>query len=236
VSRAVEEEMKGSEGRPFTEGSQRFSLSRIDELIKRQGYFSEHVLFRRGSPYKLGDRFVVDVTVVIDAGPKYRVASITADGGPLLQGKDLSQFFAVHVGDEAGPVPFARLGPGLRGYYEQFGYADVRIKENPVLDREHATVAYSLNVDPGPIYYLRSLTVQKLNPEQEEKVRELLGMKPGDVFQQAKINDLYHKVANEPSLKGYSFGFGPKADKAAAVIDLSLSFFKQGDESSVTIR
>src|ERR1035441_6866309 len=33
VKLAVENEMKGNEGRPFNQGAQRFSLSRVDEVI-----------------------------------------------------------------------------------------------------------------------------------------------------------------------------------------------------------
>ena len=104
------------------------------------------------------------------------------------------------------------------------------------MDKEHATVAYDLKVIPGPVYHLRNLTVEKLSPTQEARVRELLGMKPGDLYRGDAINNLYRKIADEPSLKGYSFGFGPKADKVAAVVDLSLDFFKEGGESKVTIK
>jgi hypothetical protein len=67
-------------------------------------------------------------------------------------------------------------------------------------------------------------------------VRELLGMKPGDVFLDEAVNGLYRKIADDPLLKGYRFSFGPKRDKTANAIDLSLDFFKNGNESKVTIK
>ncbi|HXR40509.1 MAG TPA: hypothetical protein VN776_15515 [Terracidiphilus sp.] len=233
---AISAEFNGDEGKEFAAGMVSFSRSRAEEILKRKGYLGEQVLFQRMPPYKRAESYAADLTIVVTAGPKYRISALKVDGGPLFEGRDLMQVVQTKVGDPAGGSPFRDLGPALRAYYEQQGFADVRLKVDQVLDKEHAAVAYSLNVVPGPVYHLRSLTVENLNSEQEKRVRDLLGMKPGDVYLDKAINDLYHEIANEPSLKGYSFSFGPKADKAAAMIDLSLSFFKEGGESSVTIK
>jgi len=101
---------------------------------------------------------------------------------------------------------------------------------------EHALVAYRLDVIPGPVYHLRSVAIKNLDAPQENRVRELLGMKPGDVFLDEAVNGLYRKIADDPLLKGYRFSFGPKRDKTANAIDLSLDFFKNGNESKVTIK
>jgi outer membrane protein assembly factor BamA len=130
----------------------------------------------------------------------------------------------------------AGLASELRYLYLHYGYADVEIEPHPILDRNNALVSYHLDVIPGPIYHLRSLTVERLNAEQERKARELLSMRPGDIYLDEAISGLYHKIANEPLFKGYSLTYSMKRDKAASVIDLSLSFFKQDDKSTVTIR
>jgi len=233
---AVENEIQGDEGRGFSEGFSRFSVFEIEKSLKRLGYFSEQVDLRHGQPYKQGERYLVDESVLIDAGPKYRISTITADGGPLLSGKDLSSFFTVHSGDPAVPIPFGQLGPQIRALYQQYGYADVHISSDPVLDRDHATVSYALHVDPGPIYHLRSLTIQKLDPEQEKRVREIFAVKPGDIYREQAITDLYRAILNEPSLRGYTLGYSPKPDRAAAVVDLTLDFAKEGGNATVTIQ
>lgn len=233
---AVEKFLRDEEGRGFTQGSLSFSQYQIEKSLKQLGYFSAQVILRHGPPCKQGDRYLVDETVLIDSGPKFRIASITADGGPLLAGKDLSIFFAAHAGDLAVPYPFGQLGPQLRAFYEQFGYADVHITSGPILDREHATVSYALHVNPGPVYHLRTLTIQKLDSDQEKRVREILGMRPGDLFREQAIIGLYHAIPNEPLLKGYTFSYSPKPDRAAAAVDLTLDFGKEGDSATVTIQ
>jgi hypothetical protein len=224
------------EGKPYNAFGDWFRRSRIKEVLHENGYLDAQIQINRLPPNKDGDRYQVGLAVTVIAGPQYHVSSITADGGPLLAGMDLSRFFQMKEGDVPGHYPLAGLASQLREFYLHFGYADVEIQNVPVLDRDHALVSYHLDVIPGPVYHLRSVTVENLNAGQESKVRQLLGMKPGDIYLDEAITDLYHKIANEPLVKGYSFGFGPKRDKNANVIDLSLSFFKEGGESGVTIR
>lgn len=233
---AVEDEFRKDEGKPFTDGSVTFSRYFAEESVHRLGYLSAQVRIRHGSPYKRDDRYLVDEIVTIESGPRFRIGNISADGGPLFEGRDLSQFFVAHSGDWATRSPFAQLGSELHAYYEQRGYADVHIIIDPTLDREHATVSYALRVQPGPIYHLRSLHIEKLTAEQEKRVRQIFEMKPGDLYREAAITYLYRQIATEPLLHGYTLGFSPRVDKAAAQVDLTLEFSKEDGTSSVTIQ
>lgn len=236
ISRVVRAEVKEDEGRLYGTGSQAFWRSRVERILSQNGYLTAKASFEHTPPHVEGDCFVVDLSLIVDAGRQYHIAAITADGGPLLSDRDLSQFFSAKVGDVCGPSPFWNLGPGLRAYYNRFGYADAQIEEEPILDHDHALATYHLSVKPGPLYHLRSLTIEKLTQDQEAKVRKLLAMQPGDVFKDDAINSLYRAIAEEPLLKGYSFGFAPKRDKPAGAVDLTLQFFKEGGSSSVTIK
>ena len=233
---AAKRELQRNEGKEFTEWSLHFLQYEVEKSVKRLGYFDAKADLNHGSPHKQGERYLVDEEVVIDAGSRYRFASITADGGPLLAGKDLSGFFVARAGEPAVPSPFGQLGLQLRAFYQQHGYADVHITSDPVLDREHATISYALRVMPGSVYDLRSLTINKLDAEQEKRVRKILGMMPGDVYREKAITDLYHAIPDEPLLKGYTFGFSPKPDRSAAVVDLTLDFAKKDGEATVTIQ
>jgi hypothetical protein len=233
---AAEKELQGNEGKAFGESGLSFSQYEVEKSLKQLGYFSAQVGLRHGQPYKQGERYLVDEIVLIDTGPKYHIASITAAGGPLLTGRDLSRFFTVRPGDPAVPSPFGQLGPQLRAFYQQYGYADVHITSDPVFDRDHATVSYALQVNPGPVYHLRSLTIEKLDTEQEKRVREIFDMKPGDLYREQAITELYRAISNEPLLKGYTFSFSPKPDRTAAVVDLTLEFGKEGGNATVTVQ
>lgn len=233
---SVEKQVESWRGQGFSQVTGSFSNWQVERALRELGYFGAQVLFRHTAPFKVGDHITVDLAVIVDLGPKYRIGSIAADGGPLFEGKDLSQFFSVHTGDSAIPHPFGQLEAGLRSFYEQNGFADVQIKTSPILDRVNATVSYALQVISGPVYHLRSLKIQKLSTEQETHVRDLLEMKVGDVYQQQAISDLYRKLRGDPSFKDRSFSYSPTRDRAHAAIDLTLDFSRMDGPATVTIQ
>jgi outer membrane translocation and assembly module TamA len=231
----IETETKNMEHRPYNSLLDDLTRSRLADLLVRMAYLDAHVEIGHNVPRKDDARYLVDIAVSIVAGPKYHVSSISADGGPLLTGRDLTGFFQLKPGALAGPSPFGSLGGQVRALYAQAGYADVGIEADSVLDREHATVAYHLNVIPGPLYHLRSLTIQNLDAAQESKVRQILGMKVGDVFDEDAINRVYRGIPGEPLLRGRSFSFGPNRHADENAIDLTLTFFKEGGDATVTV-
>jgi outer membrane protein assembly factor BamA len=236
LSTQISAEMKEGEGKPYSAFGDWYIRSRLKSVLGQNGYLDAKVQVSRELVDRVENNYLVGMQIAIDARQQYRISGLDADGGPLLAGKDLSRFFGKAVGDVAGRDPFENLRGNLWTLYRHFGYADVEIESNPQLDRAHAQVAYRLAVNPGPIYQLRKLSVEKLDAAQEARVRELIGMKPGDVYQDDAIANLYRKIVDEPLLKGYSFSFGPKRDKEAHAMDLTLSFFKDGNESRLTIK
>lgn len=232
----LQSEVLWGEGKPYSAFHDWMIRSRIKAILEGSGNLDGQIQIARLPPFREGDHFQVGLAVNVIAGPKYHISSIAADGGPLLADKDLSRFFGMSVGDVAGRFPLEKLEGMLRSFYLHNGYADVEIENRPVLDHEDALVSYHLSVIPGPVYHLRNLQVEKLNGEQENKARELLGMKPGDIYSDEPLTDLYRKIANDPLFKGYHFSYKWKRDKTANVIDLSLEFLKESNESNITIK
>jgi outer membrane protein insertion porin family len=224
------------EGKQYSAFGDWFIRSRIKEILHQKGHLDAQVQITRQPPRKDGNRYQMGIVVSVNAGPLYHVSSINVDGDPLLAGKDLSQFYGMKVGDVPPSYPLAELESKVREFYLHHGYADLETRILPVLDRSRALVSYQVSVVPGPVYHLRGLTIEKLSAEQESKARDLLGMKPGDIYMEEAITGLNYRIASEPSLKGYNFSYEPKRDKTNNVIDLSLKFFKQSDDSSVMIK
>jgi hypothetical protein len=236
LTAALNDKFSPWEGKEYSSQGDWFARSQAREVLHRNGYLDAQVEVGHDAPRQVGDRYAVNLLVTVTAGQQYRIGSITADGGPLLEGRDLSPLFSERVGEVAGAGPFGRLAGEVRAYYAHFGYADVVIVGPPVLDHEHAMVSYHLTVTPGPLYHLRSLAIHGLDSERETKVRALLGMNVGGVFDEMAIDNLYHKIADDPALASYSFSFGPRKDANTGSVDLTLDFFKTGNEGDVTIK
>jgi hypothetical protein len=236
LTASLNENLRRRERHEYSGGQDWLVRSNIEEALEAQGYLDGKIDISHDAPRRDGNDYLVNLRVSVKSGPQYRIGSISADGGPLLTGRDLSSHFSQKTGEIAGAGPFGRLAGELRAFYWHYGYADVETHGPPVLDRSNSTVSYHLDVVPGPLYHLRNLTIHNLSTEQENKVRELLGMKPGDIFDVTAINGLHHKISTDPLLGATSFTFSPAKDKRTAQADLTLDFHKVSDESSVTIK
>jgi outer membrane protein assembly factor BamA len=233
---ALSESLQSKEGQAYSAEQDSKIRSAAKEQLQADGYLEADVAVTHDAPRRDGDRFLVNLSISITPGRQYHISSLSAGGGPLLPGKDLSPSFSSRPGDLAGHNPFGSAPADLRAYYWRAGYADVEVHVKPELDSKHALVAYRLDVTPGPQYHVQNLTFNDLSGEQESKARTLLGLKAGDVFDQTAINALHRKIATDPLLAGYGFTYSPKKDKAAALVDLSLDFYKQSRNLILTPR
>jgi len=206
------------------------------QLFEPNGYLDCTSEVIHDAPQKNGADYSVNVLVDVHPGPQYHISEITADGGPLLAGQDLSQYITARPGDIAGQSILGRPGAALRTLYSQHGYADVSIEAPPIFDREHAKVAYHLHVIPGPLYHLRTLMIRNLSDERQDAVRQAFEMQAGDVYNDNLISSLYRKLASDPQFAGLSFSFIPLKNPESGTVDLTLNFFKQTDKSTVTVK
>jgi hypothetical protein len=212
-------------GRPYSANAFWIEKSQMAQTLQQVGYLSAIVELQPGAPLKDGEIYFVPIKAIVTAGPRYHVSSVKVDGGPLLKGKDLTQYSSLKPGDVATTSAFGRLANSIRPLYWQAGYADVDFQGAPVLDPAKGLAAYQFEVLPGPVYHLRSLKITNLNSDQEAQVRTALGIKPGDVYDAFAVTTLNRKLSGP--LPGYNFTFSPKEDKKAQLVDLSLDFYKQ---------
>jgi outer membrane protein assembly factor BamA len=228
VREGLSQEANSLQGRPYATTSFWLIKEKAKDALQGVGYLTANVEIAPGQPKKVGERYVVKVIASITSGPKFHVANVSGDGGPLLQGRDLSLYFALKAGDVATSNAFGRLVNSLRSVYWHAGYADVAFEGPPVIDIAHALASYQLKVIPGPVYHVRSIEIEGLAPEQKEVARRMFGLKTGDVYDQLSITKTSEEVSREaPSLKGYGFSYNEHADKQSHVVDLTLKFYKE---------
>ena len=235
IAATLQESLQRTEGREYASGADWLNRSSIKDAFETEGYLEAQTNIAHSAPIRTDGTYKIDLLISVDPGPQYHIAEITADGGPLLEGRDLSHFYTSKVGETAVRRPFGRLAGEVRALYWQAGYSDVEMSGSPVLDRYHATASYHFKVNPGPLYYLHTLTIHNLTPTQEDRVTELLSMKPGDVFNEMAINTLSRRLQTEPLTEGLGSTFSPKNNSLDATTDLTLDFFKSGKNATVSV-
>lgn len=213
------------QGRPYDANALWSPKMQIEQNLKAEGYLDATTTLQAGEPVKANESYRVPIDAVIRSGPVYHVSSVTVDGGPLLDGRDLSPYVGLKAGDLASDRGFARLSGALRTVYWQQGYEDVSFSSNPSLDHQKALVSYKFEVDPGPQYRLRNLAIKNLSPAEETEARRIVGMNSGDVYNGLAVARLNQNLVG--SLAGYDLSYTPAKDKDLKVIDLTLTFFKK---------
>ena len=216
---------RSEQGRPYDANVLWSPKMQIEQNLKAEGYLDVTIALQPRQPLKVNESYRVPIDAIIQTGSVYHVSSVAVDGGPLLRGRDLTAYVGLKAGNVASDRGFARLSGALRTAYWQQGYEDVEFHSNPLLNREKALVSYKFEVVPGPQYRLRKLAIKNLTPPQEAEARELIGMKPGDVYNGFAVTMLNQKLTG--SVAGYDLSYSPAKDKDLKVVDLTLTFFKK---------
>src|SRR6185437_7666267 len=81
------------EGHEYSGGQDWMVRSNLQEELEAKGYPDAQFDISHDSPRLLGNHYVVNLLAAVTPGPQFRIESITADGGPLLIGRDLSSYF-----------------------------------------------------------------------------------------------------------------------------------------------
>ena len=131
MNASLADTLKRREGHEYSAGQDWLVRSNTQDELQSKGYLEAKIGVSHDVPRREVDHYTVNLRVSVDPGPQYRIGAISADGGPLLSGRDLSPYFAQKIGDTAGAGPFGPLAIQLRSLYLHYGYADLLIQAPP---------------------------------------------------------------------------------------------------------
>jgi len=158
------------------------------QLLRSQGYYDAAAVPRTE---RAGDQ--LRVIIAADPGSQYRFASV---GLPGLEaaGADSAKLraaFAVKAGDPVIAADVIAGGVALTRALGEEGFAEAKIGEQDVeLDHHTHLATLSLPVTPGPIARFGAIHVIGRPPFSAQHVAIIARFKPGDPFQQSKLEDL----------------------------------------------
>ena len=178
------------------------ALDRSEKLIRK--YFDEKGfkdadvrVQQRSEPDEDGLAYV---DVFIDKKDKVKVRTIHLEGNKALTDKNinhimkktnekgrLSEFFRTKkfVNEE-----FEKDMDKIRERYGELGYRDAYIVRDSISSNsDDNTVDVWLTIDEGEKYYIRSITWMGNTVYSNEELSEMLGMKPGEIYNQKKLTE-----------------------------------------------
>lgn len=175
----------------------------------------------------------VALTVTPVPGPQYRVSALEFAGTPVESAADFAKTATLRAGDVASrKALLATLRP-VDTAYRSKGYLDVMVKTEPVYNTAAGTVSYTVSVEPGDVYTVKSVTAENLDPVAKADFDKYFLLKPGAVYDPAYVARFIKDNTALASLKPYSGSFKAYAHPATHTVDLDITFVGAGSSPQV---
>lgn len=189
-------------GQPYDKGEILEGLDRIAEEYKENGYIS--VAIRPEVDVISIDQ--VRIRVHIDEGVQVRTGEITFDGYQLFTVTELRRELRLRKG---APFSHSALEQGVErilAFYSQHGYPKVEIHPTDFhLSSEDGTINFHLQISEGNLIRIGGVKLSGLKKTKADVVRRELPIQAGDVFNQRKIDQSFHRLVN----LGYFYEVNP---------------------------
>ncbi len=134
------------------------------------------------------DKKDIYITVNVTEGPQYRVSDIKLAGQMLVPEAELQKFITVKPGDVFERDKLTEITKKISDRLGNDGYAFANVNAVPELDKEKATVAFTLFVDPGRRVYVNRINVAGNTKTRDEVVRREIRQMEGAYYDAEKIN------------------------------------------------
>ncbi len=136
------------------------------------------------SPDKQG----IYITINVTEGPQYKVSDVKLAGQMLVPEAELKKLVTFKPGEVFARDRLTETTKKISDRLGNDGYAFANVNAVPELDREKATVAFTLFIDPGRRVYVNRVNVAGNTKTRDEVVRREVRQMEGAYYDAEKIN------------------------------------------------
>jgi outer membrane protein insertion porin family len=134
---------------------------------------------------------LIPFQVSVAPGPEYRIAALDLAPGVAVSQADFDRQSAVHPGDVADGARLRASLDALTRQYHDTGHVRAQASLAPTLDRAHATVRYTISVNPGPVYAMGRLAIENVAGDLRTEMIAAWKMPEGAVFNESAILEYF---------------------------------------------
>ena len=164
----------------------------IRDLYQEKGYADAEVVdIRRES---VGDKSM-DLVVVINEGPQYKVGTLTISGNQLLSAEDMRSELKMVEGAPYSPKLLRDDISTIQKQYGKQGYIDVMILPTPT-SRGPQVVDVNYAIEEGFQSYVEKVNISGNTRTKDKVIRRELVIAPGDVYDTSKVELSRQRLAN----------------------------------------
>lgn len=126
---------------------------------------------------------VVDITVPIQEGDKYKLGTITFTGGKAITNtKALRAQFPIKDGDTFNRESIAKGLENLRKAYGELGYINFSAVPNTDIDEQNKAVSLTIDLDEGKQFSVRRIEFAGNTTTRDKVIRRELALEEGQVY------------------------------------------------------
>jgi outer membrane protein insertion porin family len=172
--------------------------------------------------------YAVRYTATVVPGEAFHVASVAWQPTSIYAQDAFARDAKLHAGDLASQRSLLVTEQAILSAYLHLGYLDAYIDAHPQTDSATHTVRYTLQVIPGEIYHLKSVTPLHLSAAAQKDFDFGWLLKPGAAYDPLYAASFLTNNTALRSLAGYTASFQAAADSQTHLVDLTINFFPVG--------
>jgi outer membrane protein insertion porin family len=126
---------------------------------------------------------VVDITVPVEEGDRYKLGTITFKGGKAITNtKALRAQFPIKDGDVFNRDSIAKGLENLRKAYGELGFINFSAVPDTSIDEEHKMISLSVDLDEGKPFSVRRIEFTGNTTTRDKVIRRELALEEGNVY------------------------------------------------------
>ncbi len=173
-------------GQPYDSAKLQYDIDRnLTAFLKQNGYITSEVSWEERA---LPDGSV-GVRINVREGLQYRLSKLEIKGAKAFPAQELTAQFHLRQGDV---LNFAEVKEGLeriQKMYSDQGYVDCSYIPEQQIDGARQTADLAFTIEEGLRYKIAYVGVVGCGEQAEEdRVRALIGLKPGEFFSQSALD------------------------------------------------
>ncbi len=166
---------------------------RVRDAYQQRGYFKAVIADPKTqmrdtkglflNPFARGGGKVVDITIPVDEGDKYRLGGITFKGGKAVTNeKALRSLFAMKDGDFFNTSEVRKGLDNMRKAYGELGYINFTPVPDTKIDDDKKLISIAVDLDEGKAYSVRRIEFTGNSTTRDKVIRRELAVEEGQVY------------------------------------------------------
>lgn len=170
--------------------------------------------------------YAVRYSATVIPGDVFHVNTIAWQPTSIYTQDSFTHDAKLHSGDLASQKSLLETEQAILDAYLHLGYLDAFVDAPPRKDLAAHTVSYSLEITPGEIYHIKSVTPLNLSAAAQKDFDFGWLLKPGTAYDPLYTASFLTRNTALRNLAGYTASFQAAADSQTHLVDLTINFIR----------